>query len=503
MSAFGRRLSTRLVVVFCGMLAGIGAFMIVFFPRGMAAQAERSTEARAVSIVEVMATAVAPALEFDDAEHATAILGWLASTSDARFAVLRRNDGAPFATWHPERIPAGLDLPTAFRVRVTAQLLVASIPVRAVAGGEGTLHVAFSLDALARERKDLQRTVAVVAGLVVLVGVVATLLAVTLIVRPIRRLTVTARKIAAGELPPELPKLAGTEEIAELAVALRAMIERMHEQNQQELLQASRHAGMAEVATGVLHNVGNILNSVNVTVELMREGDRGGSVQRISQLRDVLAKLEPATLDATRIAALVKFTEILVGSLEAERAASVAKLETLRGHIDHIKRVVAMQNAYARQTSVVEATRLRALVDEACEIAVPPSRRAALALHIDTPDAIVRIDRHRALQIIVNLIANARDAVSGVDGSKEITIACTIADDKLVIAVRDSGIGFTAETGRKLFAAGFTTKPHGHGYGLHSSALAARQLGGELLANSEGAGRGATFSLVLPSPEVT
>ena len=503
MSAFGRRLSTRLVVVFCGMLAGIGAFMIVFFPRGMAAQAERSTEARAVSIVEVMSTAIAPALEFDDAEHASTILGWLGSTSDARFAVLRRDDGAPFATWHPERIPAELAWPSASRVRVTSKLMIASIPVRAVGGGKGTLHVAFSLDALAKERKDLQRTVVIVAGLVVLVGVIATLLAVTLIVRPIRRLTMTARKIAMGSLPPELPKLAGTEEIAELAVALRAMIERMHEQNQQELLQASRHAGMAEVATGVLHNVGNILNSVNVTVELMREGDRGGSVHRVSQLRDVLAKLEPGSLDANRLAALVRFAEVLVSSLEAERAASVSKLETLRGHIDHIKRVVSMQNAYARQTSVVETTRLRPLIDEACEIAIPPSRRGALTLQIEATDAIVRIDRHRALQVIVNLIANARDALSGTDGAKQITVACTSADGKLVIAVRDTGIGFTAETGRKLFAAGFTTKPHGHGYGLHSSALAARQLGGELLASSDGEGRGATFSLVLPSPEVT
>jgi signal transduction histidine kinase len=492
-----------MVIVFSGMLAGIGAFMIAFFPRGMAAQAERATESRAVSIVEVMATAVAPAIEFDDAEHARSILGWLTTTRDARFAWIQRADGASFAAWHPDRVPRGTAWPNAAQVRSDGEMLVASVPVRGESGVQGMLHVGFSLDALRHERGDLQKTVAIVAGIVVLVGVIATLVAVSFIVRPIRRLTATARKIAAGSSPAELPELAGPDEIAELAAALRAMLERLNEQNQQELMRASRHAGMAEVATGVLHNVGNILNSVNVTVELLREGHGNAPIQRVSQLRDILGKLDATTLDAKRIGALVKFTDALASTLAAERTATLEKVDTLRDHVDHIKRVVAMQNAYARQTSVIEVARVRGLVEEAIEIALPPARRAAIAVEVDVPDAQLEFDRHRALQIVVNLIANARDAVAANDGPKQIAIQTTVAGGKLAIAVRDSGIGFTPETAERLFAAGFTTKPQGHGYGLHSSALAARQLGGELRARSDGLGCGATFTLVLPIPEVS
>jgi signal transduction histidine kinase len=281
------------------------------------------------------------------------------------------------------------------------------------------------------------------------------------------------------------------------------MLERLNEQNQQELMRASRHAGMAEVATGVLHNVGNILNSVNVTVELLREGHGNAPIQRVSQLRDILGKLDATTLDAKRIGALVKFTDALASTLAAERTATLEKVDTLRDHVDHIKRVVAMQNAYARQTSVIEVARVRGLVEEAIEIALPPARRAAIAVEVDVPDAQLEFDRHRALQIVVNLIANARDAVAANDAPKQIAIQATVVGGKLSIAVRDSGIGFTPETAERLFAAGFTTKPHGHGYGLHSSALAARQLGGELRARSDGLGCGATFTLVLPVPEVS
>jgi signal transduction histidine kinase len=492
-----------MVLVFSGMLAGIGAFMIVFFPRGMAAQAERSTKARAVSIVEVMATAVGPSIEFEDAEHAASILAWLETTHDARFAWLQRGDGVRFAAWHPERAPKDMSWPAAANLRSDGDLLVTSIPVRGEGGAMGMLHVGFSLDDLHRERVQLQKTVAIVAIVVVLIGVFATLVAVRFIVRPIRRLTATARKIAAGSSPAELPELAGPDEIAELATALRAMVERLNELSQQELMRASRHAGMAEVATGVLHNVGNILNSVNVTVELLREGDRSMSVQRLTQLKSILEKLDPKTLDATKVAALVKFTDVLATSLAGERAATIEKIDTLRGHVDHIKRVVSMQNAYARQTSVIEVARVRGLVEEAVEIALPPARRAALTLEIDVPDAHAKFDRHRALQIVVNLIANARDAVATTDGPKQVAISGTMENGKLTISVRDSGIGFTPETGQKLFAAGFTTKQQGHGYGLHSSALAARQLGGELRAKSDGLGRGATFSLVLPLLEAS
>ena len=494
----GGRLTTRMVIAFGGLLAGIGAFMVGFFPRGMSEQAQQSTETRALAITTVISTAIAPAIEFEDAEHASTILAWLTTTEDARFAVLRGPSGATFATWGRERVPSSIDWPSSPGVALGGRLVIASVPVSGMADATGMLHIGFSLDALERERDRLVWTATIASAIVVGIGLLATLLAATLIVRPIRRLTVTAQQVGRGDLPPELPRLRGPGEISELAAALQTMLERVHQQNQQELLRASRHAGMAEVATGVLHNVGNILNSVNVTVELLREGVRGGGVDRMRQLHQIVTKLEAGSVDAKQLAALAQFVEVIRQAHDADRTATLAKLDSLRSHIDHIKRVVAMQNAYARQNSVVETARLGDLVNEAVEIALPASRRGKIAVDIDvSDDAQLAIDRHRVLQIVVNLIANARDAVADAE-TQRIAIAGRVTDGKLAISVRDSGVGFTPETAKRLFGAGFTTKPRGHGYGLHSSALAAQQLGGELTADSPGSGLGATFTLVLP-----
>jgi C4-dicarboxylate-specific signal transduction histidine kinase len=253
---------------------------------------------------------------------------------------------------------------------------------------------------------------------------------------------------------------------------------------------------MAEVATGVLHNVGNVLNSVNVSIELMRERAAAHPIGRVRQLQELLASVDPASFDATRLAATRRYVEVVARSLERAHEATVADLETLRAHVDHIKRVVAMQNAYARRGGIVEDTHVRALIDEAIELACPASRRAHLALEVDTVDAPAALDRSRAVQILVNLITNARDAVTGV-AHPSIKIRARRDGEALIVSVADNGKGWAREVGDQLFGAGFTTKAHGHGYGLHSAALAARQMGGTLCAHSEGPGLGATFTLTI------
>ena len=67
-----------------------------------------------------------------------------------------------------------------------------------------------------------------------------------------------------------------------------------------------------------------------------------------------------------------------------------------------------------------------------------------------------------------------------------------------IISVADNGIGIPAENLTRIFAHGFTTRKHGHGFGLHSSALAASEMGGALRVQSDGHGCGATFTIELP-----
>jgi signal transduction histidine kinase len=104
------------------------------------------------------------------------------------------------------------------------------------------------------------------------------------------------------------------------------------------------------------------------------------------------------------------------------------------------------------------------------------------------------------LQILLNLTANAKHAC--VDAGREdgrVKVRVTNGDDRVRIAVCDNGVGISPENLKKVFKHGFTTrKKTGHGFGLHSGALIARELGGTLSAQSDGPGQGAVFTLELP-----
>jgi signal transduction histidine kinase len=490
-----------MAIVFSVLLAGMGAFVLAYFPSREARANVEDFNERAAAVTNVMATALGPAVEFDDPDNAASILKWLSTTSDARFGLARRADGALLAVWKPDAVPSGQAWGRVLAFEVSHDLLVVTIPIAATGG---TLHVGFSRVKLVAENTATRHTVMLVVAIVLAIGVLATMVLARFLVRPIRSITRTAERIARGEIT-ELPDVSSTIEIEEMARSLRAMIERIHEASQTELVRASRQAGMAEVATGVLHNVGNVLTSVNVTVELLRERVEELPVAKIGRLHELLSAQTTGTFDAKRLDAAVKFVAIVGDAFAKSQRQVQDDLVTLRGHIDHIKRVVAMQNAYARLRSAAEPTRVADVLAEAVEMGCPPQRRGDIAIDIDVAadlDAPVNLDRHRLLQIVVNLVSNARDAVLEGTSTHRIALLAARADNRLRIRVVDSGVGIAPALAARIFSAGVTSKPHGHGYGLHSSALAAREIGGSLSCSSEGEGRGATFVLELPIEEV-
>lgn len=490
-----------MVLLFGALLAAIGVFMILFFPARMAEQAHTQTAQRAISVSQVMAAALGPAVEFDDADNAKSILGWLETAPDAQFAMVRGANHRLFATWHDASVPAVYTWRDDVMVEETGELLVINLPIRGQTDGRGTLHVGFSLAHLSEQQADARETVALTSALVFAIGLLGTLLFAAIIVRPIRALSSTARKIAIGKLPPVMPEVQGGDEITELASSLRAMLEKVHHESQQELVRASRHAGMAEVATGVLHNVGNVLTSVNVSLELLRERTQGMPIERLGKLHELLGKA--SSLDKEKLEVTRNYVGVVAESFSQYQRDATKDLAGLANHVDHIKRVVSMQNAYARVRSVVESAKVSALINEAIELGCPPQRRRDIALTVDIAPQLeeaIQIDGHRVLQILVNLISNARDAVTG-RSNPRIEIVATRGGHRLAISVNDNGVGITEAQLPRVFSAGFTSKPQGHGYGLHSSALTARQLGGSLGLDSDGEGRGARFTLTVPIQE--
>ena len=272
----------------------------------------------------------------------------------------------------------------------------------------------------------------------------------------------------------------------------------------QALMRASRQAGMAEVASSVLHNVGNVLNSVNVSANLLDERMR---TSKASGLARVAAMLEEqgdqlGTFIASdeRGKRLPAYLTQLSSQLAADREAALKELASLIQSIEHIKDIVRMQQSYAALGGVAESVAVADLVNDSVRLnAEAFSRhRVTLACEFEEVPAIT-VDKHRVLQILVNLIRNAKYACEDSGRSdKHITIRVTRCARGVAIAVADNGIGIPAENMTRIFRHGFTTRPNGHGLGLHSAALAAQELKGSLSVASDGAGCGATFTLELP-----
>jgi PAS domain S-box-containing protein len=277
------------------------------------------------------------------------------------------------------------------------------------------------------------------------------------------------------------------------------------EEVHRELLEVSRQAGMAEVATGVLHNVGNVLNSVNVAAEMISEQIRmskGGGVTKLAKLlQEQNANLGRFLLEDERGRQVPVYLKQLGDHLEQERIEMVKELEGLKRNIEHIKEIVATQLNYAKVFGVVETVELPVLMEDALRIHGGAFDRHGVSLVREFETLpVMSMDKHKLLQIVVNLLSNAKHACDAVDRKDKRVIVRlkTMGEKRVKIDVEDNGIGVATENLTRIFSQGFTTRKGGHGFGLHSGALSAKELGGSLSVHSDGPNKGATFTLELP-----
>jgi two-component system NtrC family sensor kinase len=273
---------------------------------------------------------------------------------------------------------------------------------------------------------------------------------------------------------------------------------------QRALLEASRKAGMADVAASVLHNIGNVLNSLNVSAKLLTDSVKRSARQGLGKTLTLLASQpKPGAYldDDPRGRKLLPYLTVVDQKLAEEQTLALTELESLNKHIEHIKAIVNDQLAATRhknQALVLERAPLDELVKDAIELSELRGRPGA-SLVCDLESLVVEVDRHKLTQIIVNLLRNAYDAV--LTTGKEGTISISAHRDdagRATVKIQDSGIGIPKELLPRIFNHGFTTKPNGNGYGLHHSACTAMELGGTLGCTSDGPGLGATFTLQFP-----
>lgn len=285
----------------------------------------------------------------------------------------------------------------------------------------------------------------------------------------------------------------------------RLRAQREIERSHQLLLRASREAGMAEVANGVLHNVGNVLTSLNLIVQTAQERAAASRVSHLQRAVEMMQREAPRLgefiTNDPKGRELPAFLARLAEILSAENARLRADLGNLARHGEHIREIVVTQQGASHALGKIETLDPAQLFEDALRLNADSINRHGIRLERSfSAVGRVQADRHRVLQILVNLLHNAKDALMAVERAKRgIRVSITPGDAATVsLAVADNGVGIAPEVREKIFQHGFTTKPDGHGFGLHSAALAAREMHGRLTLGSDGVGRGATFTLTLP-----
>ena len=280
------------------------------------------------------------------------------------------------------------------------------------------------------------------------------------------------------------------------------------EEIHKRMVSLSHEAGKAEVATGVLHNVGNVLNSVNVSANMVRDNYAQSRLPSLRKLVNLLAEQDDLSAflsDDPRGKTVPGFLTGVVKRLEDEQAAARDEMHKLTEHVNHVKVVVAMQQSFAGVSGLEEPVCLFKMFADAEMLLSNSIYRHEIELVLDFEELpIVMLERQRILQVIVNLLKNAKDSLTaGRMENRRLTVRAGRQNEWLKIEVEDNGVGIAQDNLTKVFSHGFTTKRDGHGFGLHSCANTIQEMGGNLTVKSDGLGLGATFTITVPFIEAT
>lgn len=277
-----------------------------------------------------------------------------------------------------------------------------------------------------------------------------------------------------------------------------------------KLIDSARYAGMADIAASTLHNVGNVLNSANVSIEVIKEHGFLSVKKEIEDIINLLQKNLHRLPEYIQTDPQGKFVpEYLIaflGNIKNNYDVLCKETDNINKHLSHIKDIISTQNDISRSSGLSERIFLPEIIDTALDMASTSFDEESINIIKNYQDmGFILTDKVKVIQILVNLIRNAKESVLENSESIDKTITCSlsqqISEKKIMIKVIDNGIGIEPKNVNKIFSLGFTTKPQGHGFGLHTSAIAAKEMGGSLSVESKGPGKGATFILTLPKIE--
>jgi signal transduction histidine kinase len=273
----------------------------------------------------------------------------------------------------------------------------------------------------------------------------------------------------------------------------------------EELMIAARRAGMADIATSTLHNIGNTLNNVNISANMLYSKVIQSQMADLEKVVDLFNthqhELKVFLTEDPNGKLIPKYLSILSDTWKKEQAYFIEEINGLRKNIEQINNIISMQQSLSGSIGVIEIFSMENLIKDAMTINKSAIEKEDIEINYDfEPIEKVSLDRVKLLQIIVNLVKNSVDSlIEKNQKDKKIMILLKKLDENFFkFQITDTGAGIEAINLEKIFTSGFTTKKSGYGFGLHSSSLAANDMNGSLSVESEGAGKGATFILILP-----
>lgn len=442
-------------------------------------------------------------IEGDDTDERKRFEQIISDYSALRGGVVRVLDAVEAGRWEE----AMAEYQSVVRPRFDSLLATAAIQIES----EGE-EIDAQYDEVTRLARWIAWTVAVGCALLVLTtlsGLVALSPLSRSVMLKIETLVEATRALSAGKLDHRIPEL-GEDELGVLAGHFNEMADRLRAQRSElekaqcNLREVSRQAGRAEIATSVLHNVGNALNSAsvsaNVAVEHVRKSKAADLHPAIQMLTDHQNDLGAFLSEGDRGLQMATYLARLSDCLDQERKTIGEEMTALLGSLAHIKNLVAKQQQYARYAGLVEIVNLPELIEDALKMDGGWVGASGCRVERDYAELEpIATDRHRLMEILLNLFSNSRHSLkSSSRGDRRLTLRIEADPDHVRIVVRDNGVGISPENLSRIFSYGFTTKPTGHGFGLHGASLAASDLGGKIEVHSDGRGQGATFTLELP-----
>lgn len=338
--------------------------------------------------------------------------------------------------------------------------------------------------------------------LAIVTAIIISLILSTLISNPIIRLKNFASKVTQQNLDKRID-IDSNDEIGELATSINMMLEHLLK-TQIQLIDASRDAGMAEVATSILHNIGNALNSVNISANITHqliEHSKSAYLQKVNTLLlEHQLNLGDFFSNNPKGKHMLPFLQSLATDLSKEQSDIKNELNSLISNLQHINNIVAMQQSYAKSTGLIELLSFPELIRTVCIMNRNVIEKSGVTVEYDFIELpLIHSIKAKLQQILINLIINAIDALKDNNNeNKIIKISLRQTNETVQIVIIDNGIGINPEDLSKIFTFGFTTKKTGHGYGMHNSALQAKELGGKLRIDSKGIGKGTRVILELP-----